>query len=77
MKVNLYKCPVCGDSYGMLETAKGAKHPVTCLCDKVHTKAVKFLFGIVGIAFTFLVMIQVEKNVHMLKKVVDTLKSIW
>jgi hypothetical protein len=76
MKVNLRKCPVCTENYGSFTTALGAKHGILCRCDKLAGLAEGLVY-IVGIAFCSLVLVQTEKNLHMMKKVIDLLNTIW
>lgn len=76
MKVSLRQCPVCGESYGSFTTVSGARHGVMCKCDRL-ANAAEGLVYIVGIGFCSLVLIQFEKNMHMLQKIVDLVKSIW
>jgi hypothetical protein len=76
MKVNLSKCPVCGDNYGELRTAEGSVENLYCRCQHRFNSCIAINGYIVGIGFVSLLLIQFEKNIHMLKKIVDLLHNL-
>jgi hypothetical protein len=75
LKVKLSKCPCCGENYGEVREGNGVGY-IHCKCD-TWTNGGKLLAVFVGIAFCFLILVQVEKNMHILKKVVDLVCNLW